>query len=74
VTVEFILLGHDGGVDGPIVTCTAGGRRHRQRPQSMLLRDVDNLHNFFGRLPRPAASNRYGEEIWAYRAACCLDP
>ena len=48
---EFnILLGHDDGVDGPVIidlpqAVDAAGNNHAKR---MLLRDVENLRNFFG--------------------------
>jgi RIO kinase 1 len=52
--------------DGPVVidlpqAVDAAGNNHGQR---MLLRDVDNLRDFFGRFAPELMASRYGEEIW----------
>jgi RIO kinase 1 len=52
--------------DGPVVidlpqAIDAAGNNHAQR---MLLRDVDNLRNFFGRFAPELLATRYGPEIW----------
>ena len=52
--------------DGPVVidlpqAVDAAGNNHAQR---MLLRDVDNLRDFFGRFAPELLDTRYGEEIW----------
>ncbi len=60
---EFnILLGEDGPViiDLPQAV-DAAGNNHAQR---MLLRDVDNLRNFFGRFAPELLATQYGPEIW----------
>ena len=61
---EFnILLAHDGPViiDLPQAV-DAAGNNHAKR---MLLRDVDNLRNFFGGFAPDLLSTDYGREIWA---------
>jgi RIO kinase 1 len=61
---EFnILLSHDGPViiDLPQAV-DAAGNNHAKR---MLLRDVDNLRNFFGGFAPDLLSSDYGREIWA---------
>ena len=72
---EFnILLGHearpdggrDGGRDVPVVidlpqAVDAAGNNHAQR---MLLRDVGNLRDFFGRFAPELMATQYGAEIW----------
>jgi RIO kinase 1 len=64
---EFnILLGHENGVDGPVIidlpqAVDAAGNNHAQR---MLLRDVENLRNFFGQFAPGLLQTRYGPEIW----------
>jgi RIO kinase 1 len=64
---EFnILLGHQDGVDGPVIidlpqAIDAAGNNHAAR---MLLRDVDNLRHFFGRVAPELLSTDYGLEIW----------
>ena len=74
---EFnILLGHDDGVDGPVIidlpqAVDAAGNNHAKR---MLLRDVDNLRNFFGQFAPDLLSSRYGEEIWAAYEGGMLSP
>ena len=52
--------------DGPVVidlpqAVDAAGNNHAQR---MLLRDVNNLKNFFGQFAPELLKTRYGEEIW----------
>ena len=64
---EFnILLGHEAGVDGPVIidlpqAVDAAGNNHAQR---MLLRDVENLSNFFGQFAPDLLGTHYGPEIW----------
>jgi RIO kinase 1 len=64
---EFnILLGHEAGVDGPVIidlpqAVDAAGNNHAQR---MLLRDVENLRNFFGQFAPDLLRTDYGPEIW----------
>ena len=53
--------------DGPVIidlpqAVDAAGNNHAQR---MLLRDVDNLRNFFGRFAPALLTTQYGAEIWA---------
>ena len=60
---EFnILLSHDGPViiDLPQAV-DAAGNNHAQR---MLLRDVGNLNNFFGRFAPDLLHSQHGDEIW----------
>ena len=69
---EFNILlgvheGPDGNVPGPVIidlpqAVDAAGNNHAQR---MLLRDVDNLRDFFGRYAPALLATRYGPEIWA---------
>jgi len=52
--------------DGPVIidlpqAVDAAGNNHAQR---MLLRDVDNLRDFFGRFAPSLLDTRYGPEIW----------
>jgi RIO kinase 1 len=52
--------------DGPVIidlpqAVDAAGNNHAQR---MLLRDVDNLRDFFGRFAPELLQTRYGPEIW----------
>jgi RIO kinase 1 len=64
---EFnILLGHDQGVDGPVIidlpqAIDAAGNNHAQR---MLLRDVANLRGFFGQFAPDLLTTDFGPEIW----------
>ncbi|WP_372825209.1 PA4780 family RIO1-like protein kinase [Polaromonas sp.] len=64
---EFnILLGHHDGVDSPVIidlpqAIDAAGNNHAAR---MLLRDVDNLRNFFGRFAPELLHTDFGLEIW----------
>ena len=75
---EFnILLGHVAGADGgdgvdvPVIidlpqAVDAAGNNHAQR---MLMRDVGNLRDFFGRFAPELLRTDYGPEIWSlYRA------
>jgi len=53
--------------DGPVIidlpqAVDAAGNNHAQR---MLLRDVDNLRDFFGRFAPDLLPTAYGPEIWA---------
>jgi RIO kinase 1 len=53
--------------DGPVIidlpqAVDAAGNNHAQR---MLLRDVENLRNFFGGFAPDLLSSQYGPEIWA---------
>ncbi|RYF82591.1 MAG: serine protein kinase RIO [Comamonadaceae bacterium] len=53
--------------DGPVIidlpqAVDAAGKNHAKR---MLLRDVDNLKNFFGQFAPELLSTRFGEEIWS---------
>ena len=53
--------------DGPVIidlpqAVDAAGNNHAQR---MLLRDVDNLRDFFGRSAPALLATAYGPEIWA---------
>jgi RIO kinase 1 len=62
--------------DGPVVidlpqAVDAAGNNHAQR---MLLRDVDNLRDFFGRFAPELLSSRYGEEIWGLYQRGMLQP
>ena len=55
------------GADGPVIidlpqAVDAAGNNHAQR---MLLRDVDNLRDFFGRSAPALLNTAYGPEIWA---------
>jgi RIO kinase 1 len=70
---EFnILLAHmpgaegEEGSDGPVIidlpqAVDAAGNNHAQR---MLLRDVANLRDFFGRFAPELLQTQYGPEIW----------
>jgi RIO kinase 1 len=53
--------------DGPVIidlpqAVDAAGNNHAKR---MLLRDVDNLRDFFGRFAPALLATDYGPEIWA---------
>ncbi|MEO8300007.1 MAG: PA4780 family RIO1-like protein kinase [Burkholderiales bacterium] len=55
------------GADGPVIidlpqAIDAAGNNHAQR---MLLRDVDNLRDFFGRSAPDILPTAYGPEIWS---------
>ncbi len=64
---EFnILLGHDGDLPCPVIidlpqAVDAAGNNHAER---MLLRDVGNLRDFFGRFEPALLGTQYGAEIW----------
>jgi RIO kinase 1 len=68
---EFnILLAHSGeedGMDFPVIidlpqAVDAAGNHHAQR---MLLRDVNNLRDFFGQFAPELLKTQYGPEIWS---------
>ncbi len=70
---EFnILLAEDGPViiDLPQAV-DAAGNNHAER---MLLRDVDNLRNFFGGFAPDLLHTRYGPEIWGLYQRGVLSP
>jgi RIO kinase 1 len=70
---EFnILLGGDGPViiDLPQAV-DAAGNNHAKR---MLLRDVGNLRDFFGRFEPSLLATQYGPEIWALYTRGVLQP
>ena len=60
--------------DGPVIidlpqAVDAAGNNHAQR---MLLRDVANLHDFFGKFAPELLSTDYGPEIWTLYEAGVL--
>jgi RIO kinase 1 len=62
------------GADGPVIidlpqAVDAAGNNHAAR---MLLRDVDNLRDFFGRFAPELRTTEHGPEIWALYAAGLL--
>lgn len=62
--------------DGPVIidlpqAVDAAGNNHAPR---MLLRDVENLRNFFGRFAPALLSTQYGPEIWSLYAGGLLAP
>lgn len=62
--------------DGPVIidlpqAVDAAGNNHAPR---MLLRDVDNLRNFFGQHAPALRATQYGPEIWSLYAAGQLVP
>jgi RIO kinase 1 len=62
--------------DGPVIidlpqAVDAAGNNHAPR---MLMRDVDNLRNFFGQHAPALLSTQYGPEIWALYAGGVLVP
>jgi RIO kinase 1 len=62
--------------DGPVIidlpqAVDAAGNNHAPR---MLMRDVDNLRNFFGQFAPVLKKTQYGPEIWALFAAGHLAP
>jgi RIO kinase 1 len=70
---EFNILLAAGGpviIDLPQAV-DAAGNNHAQR---MLLRDVANLRDFFGRFAPELLATRYGEEIWALYERGVLNP
>ena len=64
---EFnILLAHVNGLDTPVIidlpqAVDAAGNNHAQR---MLLRDVQNLRDFFGQFAPALLATDFGPEIW----------
>ena len=70
---EFNILLSD---DGPVIidlpqAVDAAGNNHAQR---MLVRDVDNLRRFFGRIAPELLATDYGKEIWALYELGALHP
>ena len=70
---EFNILLAD---DGPVIidlpqAVDAAGNNHARR---MLLRDVDNLRDFFGRYNPALLPTQYGPEIWALYEKGLLRP
>jgi RIO kinase 1 len=64
------------GADGPVIidlpqAVDAAGNNHARR---MLLRDVANLRDFFGRFAPELLATRFGEEIWALFERGVLQP
>ena len=62
--------------DGPVIidlpqAVDAAGNNHAPR---MLIRDVNNLRNFFGQYAPSLLATQYGPEIWALYAAGLLVP
>ena len=62
--------------DGPVIidlpqAVDAAGNNHAQR---MLLRDVQNLANFFGQFAPELLATQYGAEIWAHYTRGVLQP
>jgi len=62
--------------DGPVIidlpqAVDAAGNNHAPR---MLLRDVDNLRDFFGRFAPALLATDHGREIWALYASGLLHP
>jgi len=74
---EFnILLGVAEGQQAPVIidlpqAVDAAGNNHAQR---LLLRDVDNLRDFFGRYHPALLPTRYGPEIWSLYERGLLRP
>ena len=74
---EFnILLGVTDGQPGPVIidlpqAVDAAGNNHAGR---MLLRDVENLRNFFGQYEPGLLRTHYGDEIWALYERGLLRP
>ncbi|MEP6702445.1 MAG: RIO1 family regulatory kinase/ATPase, partial [Betaproteobacteria bacterium] len=66
---EFnVLLGESDGAAVPVIidlpqAMDAAGNNHAKR---MLLRDVANLRNFFGRFAPELLQTDYGHEIWGW--------
>jgi RIO kinase 1 len=63
-------------VDGPVIidlpqAVDAAGNNHANR---MLLRDVENLRDFFGRFEPSLLATDYGNEIWDLYASGLLTP
>jgi RIO kinase 1 len=64
------------GADGPVIidlpqAIDAAGNNHAPR---MLVRDVDNLRNFFGKSAPALLATDYGKEIWALYETGTLTP
>src|SRR5258706_5772522 len=64
------------GTDGPVIidlpqAVDAAGNNHAA---AMLLRDVENLRNYFGRFAPQLLTTDYGREIWALYEAGKLTP
>lgn len=64
------------GADGPVIidlpqAVDAAGNHHAQR---MLLRDVANLRDFFGRFAPDLLDTDYGHEIWDLYRRGALQP
>src|SRR6187455_1089506 len=64
------------GADGPVIidlpqAVDAAGNNHAPR---MLVRDVDNLRRFFGKVAPELLATDYGKEIWAAYQAGTLVP
>ncbi len=64
------------GADGPVIidlpqAVDAAGNNHAQR---MLLRDVNNLRDFFGRFAPELLKTDFGPEIWALYQRGALHP
>ena len=64
------------GADGPVIidlpqAVDAAGNNHAQR---MLLRDVANLRDFFGRFAPGLLQSRFGDEIWDLYRRGVLQP
>jgi RIO kinase 1 len=64
------------GADGPVIidlpqAVDAAGNNHAQR---MLVRDVDSLRRFFGRIAPELLTTDYGKEIWALYESGALHP
>jgi RIO kinase 1 len=64
------------GADGPVIidlpqAVDAAGNNHAKR---MLLRDVANLRDFFGRFAPELLATRFGDEIWAHYERGTLQP
>ncbi len=64
------------GADGPVIidlpqAVDAAGNNHAKR---MLLRDVENLRNFFGRFAPELLATDHGHEIWSLYERGVLQP
>ena len=74
---EFnILLGHEDGTAVPVIidlpqAVDAAGNNHAQR---MLLRDVANLRDYFGRFAPALLAQDFGPEIWDLYQRGLLQP
>ena len=68
------MLAHVNGVDTPVIidlpqAVDAAGNNHAQR---MLLRDVQNLRDFFGQFAPALLATDFGPEIWSLYQAGLL--